>query len=83
MLHPPSNYLSPRNISFPQRGAGKSIPHACLEDNTTWELIADIEKLREHLEIPEWQVKFHVTVLKYDCSLVMWTGDQDFHYHEV
>lgn len=45
-----------RIILFDQRGAGKSTPHACLEDNTTWELIADIEKLREHLEIPEWQV---------------------------
>lgn len=40
-----------------QRGAGKSTPHACLVDNTTWELVDDIEKLREHLEIPEWQVK--------------------------
>ncbi|XVF04577.1 hypothetical protein REPUB_Repub05bG0095900 [Reevesia pubescens] len=36
--------------------AGKSIPHACLEENATWDLIDDIEKLREHLEIPEWQV---------------------------
>lgn len=39
-----------------QRGAGKSTPHACLEENTTWDLIDDIEKLREHLEISEWQV---------------------------
>jgi pimeloyl-ACP methyl ester carboxylesterase len=38
-----------------QRGAGKSTPHACLEENTTWDLVADIEKLREHLDIPEWQ----------------------------
>ncbi|RLM74258.1 hypothetical protein C2845_PM15G15450 [Panicum miliaceum] len=38
------------------RGAGKSTPHACLEQNTTWDLIADIEKLREHLDIPAWQV---------------------------
>ncbi|KAE9599319.1 putative prolyl aminopeptidase [Lupinus albus] len=43
-------------ILFDQRGAGKSTPHACLEENTTWDLIDDIEKLREHLEIPEWQV---------------------------
>lgn len=42
-----------------QRGAGKSTPHACLEQNTTWDLIDDIEKLREHLEIPEWQVIVH------------------------
>jgi hypothetical protein len=43
---------------FFQRGAGKSTPHACLVENTTWDLIDDIEKLREHLEIPEWQVKY-------------------------
>jgi hypothetical protein len=34
-----------------QRGAGRSTPHACLEQNTTWDLVADIEKLREHLGI--------------------------------
>ncbi|XP_017971953.1 PREDICTED: proline iminopeptidase isoform X2 [Theobroma cacao] len=45
-----------RIILFDQRGAGKSTPHACLEENTTWDLIDDIEKLREHLEISEWQV---------------------------
>ncbi|KAK9097116.1 hypothetical protein Sjap_022613 [Stephania japonica] len=45
-----------RIILFDQRGAGKSIPHACLEENTTWDLVDDIEKLREHLGIPEWQV---------------------------
>uniref|UniRef100_A0A2P2KIU8 Proline iminopeptidase n=1 Tax=Rhizophora mucronata TaxID=61149 RepID=A0A2P2KIU8_RHIMU len=45
-----------RIILFDQRGAGNSTPHACLEENTTWDLISDIEKLREHLKIPEWQV---------------------------
>ncbi|XP_074584297.1 proline iminopeptidase [Curcuma longa] len=45
-----------RIILLDQRGAGKSTPHACLVDNTTWDLIGDIEKLREHLGIPEWQV---------------------------
>lgn len=45
-----------RIILFDQRGAGKSTPHACLVENTTWDLIDDIEKLRKHLEIPEWQV---------------------------
>ncbi|KAB1208302.1 Proline iminopeptidase [Morella rubra] len=45
-----------RIILFDQRGSGKSTPHACLVENTTWDLIDDIEKLREHLEIPEWQV---------------------------
>ncbi|WVZ99231.1 hypothetical protein U9M48_044560 [Paspalum notatum var. saurae] len=44
-----------RIVLFDQRGAGKSTPHACLEQNTTWDLVADIEKLREHLDIPEWQ----------------------------
>lgn len=43
-------------IFFFQRGAGKSTPHACLVENTTWDLVDDIEKLREHLQIPEWQV---------------------------
>lgn len=45
-----------RIILFDQRGAGKSTPHACLDENTTWDLVSDIEKLREHLKIPEWQV---------------------------
>ncbi|KAG2293899.1 hypothetical protein Bca52824_040568 [Brassica carinata] len=45
-----------RIVLFDQRGAGKSTPHACLEENTTWDLVNDIEKLREHLKIPEWQV---------------------------
>ncbi|XP_010547930.1 PREDICTED: proline iminopeptidase isoform X2 [Tarenaya hassleriana] len=45
-----------RIILFDQRGAGKSTPHACLEENTTWDLVNDVEKLREHLKIPEWQV---------------------------
>ncbi|GMQ01293.1 hypothetical protein CsSME_00047976 [Camellia sinensis var. sinensis] len=33
-----------RIILFDQRGAGKSTPHACLEENTTWDLVEDIEK---------------------------------------
>ncbi|KAG8368575.1 hypothetical protein BUALT_Bualt15G0059800 [Buddleja alternifolia] len=45
-----------RIILFDQRGAGKSTPHACLEENTTWDLIKDIEKLRELLKVPEWLV---------------------------
>ncbi|GER43289.1 proline iminopeptidase [Striga asiatica] len=45
-----------RIILFDQRGAGKSIPHACLEENTTWDLIEDIERLRDHLKVPEWLV---------------------------
>src|SRR5215210_7978559 len=45
-----------RVILFDQRGAGKSTPHASLEDNTTWHLVSDIERLREHLGIEKWQV---------------------------
>ncbi len=43
-----------RVILFDQRGAGRSTPHASLENNTTWDLVADIEKLREHLGIERW-----------------------------
>ena len=45
-----------RIILFDQRGAGRSRPHAELRDNTTWDLVADIEKLRKHLEIQKWMV---------------------------
>ena len=37
-----------RIVLFDQRGCGRSRPHASLEDNTTWHLVADIERLREH-----------------------------------
>lgn len=45
-----------RIILFDQRGSGRSTPHACLEDNTTWHLVEDIEKLRNHLKVEQWQV---------------------------
>ncbi|URX62730.1 prolyl aminopeptidase [Luteibacter anthropi] len=45
-----------RIVLFDQRGCGKSTPHAELTDNTTWDLVADIERLREHLGIEKWQV---------------------------
>ncbi len=45
-----------RIILFDQRGCGQSTPHATLEDNTTWHLVADIEKLRIHLGIDRWVV---------------------------
>jgi len=45
-----------RIILFDQRGCGKSTPYACLEENTTWDLVADMEKLREHLGIEQWLV---------------------------
>ena len=43
-----------RIVLFDQRGAGKSNPHAELESNTTQDLVDDIEKIREHLEIDKW-----------------------------
>lgn len=45
-----------RIVVFDQRGAGRSRPHASLEENTTWHLVADIELLREQLGIDRWQV---------------------------
>ncbi len=45
-----------RIVLFDQRGSGQSTPHASLEDNTTWHLVADMEALREHLGIDKWQV---------------------------
>jgi proline iminopeptidase len=45
-----------RIILFDQRGCGKSTPHAELAENTTWDLVADIEKLRSHLNIEQWVV---------------------------
>jgi proline iminopeptidase len=45
-----------RIVNFDQRGCGKSTPYASLEANTTWDLVADIEKIREHLGIARWQV---------------------------
>ncbi|PAV16141.1 proline iminopeptidase [Pyrrhoderma noxium] len=43
-------------ILFDQRGSGKSTPTACLEENTTWDLVKDVETLREHLKIEKWHV---------------------------
>ena len=52
-FHDPAAY---RIVLFDQRGSGRSTPHADLTDNGTWELVADIEKLRKHLGIDKWQV---------------------------
>jgi len=49
----PAHY---RIILIDQRGCGQSTPRASLEENTTWDLVEDIEKLREHLGIDQWLV---------------------------
>jgi proline iminopeptidase len=45
-----------RVVLFDQRGAGRSVPHADLTANTTWLLVADIERIRERLGIERWLV---------------------------
>lgn len=57
-LYNPEKY---RIVLFDQRNCGKSTPHAStpgidLSHNTTWDLVADIEKLRIHLGIDAWLV---------------------------
>jgi proline iminopeptidase len=45
-----------RIVLFDQRGCGKSTPHAELAENTTWDLVADMERIRERLGIDQWVV---------------------------
>ena len=45
-----------RVVLMDQRGCGRSTPHAELRENTTWELVADMERVREHLGIDRWVV---------------------------
>ncbi|HUQ53838.1 MAG TPA: prolyl aminopeptidase [Gammaproteobacteria bacterium] len=45
-----------RIVVFDQRGSGRSRPHASLEANTTWHLVADMERLRGHLSVDRWLV---------------------------
>jgi proline iminopeptidase len=52
-------YFDPRKwriVLHDQRGCGRSTPFSELRENTTWDLVADIEKLREHLGIERWVV---------------------------
>lgn len=52
-------YFDPKHyriVLFDQRGAGQSTPHAELRENTTWDLVADMEKIRTHLNIQNWHV---------------------------
>jgi proline iminopeptidase len=43
-------------LVFDQRGSGRSTPHASLEANTTWDLVGDIERLREMVGVEKWMV---------------------------
>ena len=52
-FHDPARY---RIILFDQRGCGRSVPHASLQDNTTWHLVDDMEQLRAHLGVARWQL---------------------------
>ena len=45
-----------RVLIFDQRGCGRSLPHASLEANTTWHLVADIERLRALMGVESWLV---------------------------
>lgn len=45
-----------RIIIFDQRGCGRSTPHASIADNTTWDLVDDIEEIRQALAIKQWLV---------------------------
>jgi proline iminopeptidase len=52
-------YFDPRIyriILFDQRGCGRSRPHASVQDNTTWHLVADIEVIRRQLGVEDWLV---------------------------
>tara|TARA_B100000579_G_scaffold436286_1_gene461823 strand:- start:1988 stop:2935 length:948 start_codon:yes stop_codon:yes gene_type:complete len=52
-------YFNPKKwriIIFDQRGCGKSLPHAELKENTTWDLVNDIEIIRQYLNIESWVV---------------------------
>jgi proline iminopeptidase len=52
-LFDPQRY---RIVVFDQRGAGRSRPYASTEHNTLPDLVADLERIREHLMIPRWRV---------------------------
>jgi proline iminopeptidase len=52
-FHDPALY---RMVLFDQRGCGQSTPFACVDENTTWHLVDDMEALRKHLRIGAWQV---------------------------
>ncbi|MCI9882963.1 alpha/beta fold hydrolase, partial [Methylobacterium goesingense] len=43
-------------LLFDQRGCGRSTPHAGLDANTTWDLVADMEQLRTMIGVERWLV---------------------------
>lgn len=45
-----------RAVFFEQRGCGRSTPLGSIENNTTWHLVEDIERLRQHLGIERWHI---------------------------
>lgn len=45
-----------RIVIIDQRGCGRSKPYAYIIDNTTWDLVADIDKVRDMLGINQWQI---------------------------
>ncbi len=51
--HDPAKY---RIILFDQRGCGRSTPHAELNENTTWDLVRDMEYLRQYMGVERWQL---------------------------
>ncbi len=61
-------------ILYHQRGAGQSTPRASIENNTTQHLLADIEKLREHLAIDQW----HVSGGSWGGTLALAYADQHY-----
>ena len=52
IFHPQRNNV----LLFDQRGCGKSTPHASIEANTTWHLVADMERLRAMMGVERWLV---------------------------
>lgn len=52
-------FFDPRHyrvILFDQRGCGRSSPNASVENNTTWDLVADVERIRQEMRIDRWTV---------------------------
>lgn len=50
-LFDPARY---RIVLYDQRGCGRSVPLGSLEANTTWHLVDDLERLRQHLSVERW-----------------------------